>query len=110
MAEAVIVLVVAFLVRRTLEEPEVPPCSGPRTGNLVKLPVAEMFRTHPKQFFHRHPAVDGATVRQLGSTASILHLRRGRSAVMTFIPCTTRAPTPTISNSASADYSQRAAC
>jgi len=46
---SLIVLVVAFLVRRTLEEPEVFEQRAAH-GDLVKLPVAEMFRTHPKQF------------------------------------------------------------
>ena len=42
-------LVVALLVRRTLEEAEVFEQRAAH-GDLVKLPVAEMFRTHPKQF------------------------------------------------------------
>lgn len=44
------VLLVAYLVRRTLEEPEVFEEKA-QHRDLVKLPFAEMFRTHPAQFF-----------------------------------------------------------
>lgn len=44
------VLLVAYLVRRSLEEPEVFEEKA-QHHDLVKLPFAEMFRTHPAQFF-----------------------------------------------------------
>lgn len=47
---SLVVLVVAFLVRRSLEEPEVFEDKADK-GDLVKLPFVEMFRTHPAQFF-----------------------------------------------------------
>lgn len=47
---SLIVLVVAYLVRRSLEEPEVFEEKAEH-HDLVKLPFAEMFRTHPAQFF-----------------------------------------------------------
>ena len=47
---SLVVLVVAFLVRRSLEEPEVFEEKAEH-DDLVKLPFAEMFRTHPAQFF-----------------------------------------------------------
>jgi MFS family permease len=47
---SVIVLIVAYLVRRSLEEPEVFEEKHDH-GELVKLPFAKMFKTHPAQFF-----------------------------------------------------------
>ena len=47
---SVVVLVVAYLVRRSLEEPEVFEEKHDH-GELVKLPFAKMFKTHPAQFF-----------------------------------------------------------
>ncbi|MEX5237884.1 MFS transporter [Kocuria arenosa] len=47
---SLIVLIVAYLVRRSLEEPEVFEDKAEH-HDLVKLPFAEMFRTHPAQFF-----------------------------------------------------------
>jgi MFS family permease len=47
---SVIVLIVAFLVRRSLDEPEVFEEKHDH-GELVKLPFAKMFKTHPAQFF-----------------------------------------------------------
>ena len=47
---SVIVLIVAYLVRRSLEEPEVFEEKHDH-GELVKLPLAKMFKTHPAQFF-----------------------------------------------------------
>ncbi|MCM3688981.1 MULTISPECIES: MFS transporter [Kocuria] len=47
---SLVVLVVAYLVRRSLEEPEVFEEKAEH-HDLVKLPFAEMFRTHPAQFF-----------------------------------------------------------
>ncbi|PVZ55196.1 MFS transporter [Arthrobacter sp. H-02-3] len=47
---SIFVLIVAFLVRRTLEEPEVFEEKHDH-GELVKLPFAKMFKTHPAQFF-----------------------------------------------------------
>ncbi|AXJ08609.1 MFS transporter [Arthrobacter sp. PM3] len=47
---SIVVLIVAFLVRRTLEEPEVFEEKHDH-GELVKLPFAKMFKTHPAQFF-----------------------------------------------------------
>jgi MFS family permease len=47
---SLIVLVVAYLGRRSLEEPEVFEEKHDH-GELVKLPFAKMFRTHPAQFF-----------------------------------------------------------
>ncbi|MEK0155104.1 MFS transporter [Arthrobacter oryzae] len=47
---SLIVLVVAYLVRRSLEEPEVFEEKHDH-GELVKLPFAKMFKTHPAQFF-----------------------------------------------------------
>ncbi|MEB2528713.1 MFS transporter [Kocuria rosea] len=47
---SVVVLIVAYLVRRSLEEPEVFEEKAEH-NDLVKLPFAEMFRTHPAQFF-----------------------------------------------------------
>ncbi|MGX5358156.1 MFS transporter [Kocuria sp. KH4] len=47
---SLIVLIVAYLVRRSLEEPEVFEEKAEHE-DLVKLPFAEMFRTHPAQFF-----------------------------------------------------------
>lgn len=46
---SLLVLLVAFFVRRSLDEPEIFE-SKQEDNDLVKLPVAEMFRTHPKQF------------------------------------------------------------
>lgn len=46
---SLLVLAVAFVVRRSLEEPEVFE-DKQQHNDLVKLPVAEMFRTHPLQF------------------------------------------------------------
>lgn len=47
---SIVVLFVAFMVRRSLEEPEVFE-EKQEEGDLVKRPMNEMFRTHPKQFF-----------------------------------------------------------
>jgi len=47
---SLVVLVVASLVRRSLEEPEVFEEKHDH-GELVKLPFAKMFKTHPAQFF-----------------------------------------------------------
>lgn len=47
---SLLVLVVAYLVRRTLEEPEVFEEKAQR-HDLVKLPFMDMLRTHPAQFF-----------------------------------------------------------
>mgnify|MGYP000654265966 FL=1 len=47
---SILVLLVAYLVRRTLEEPEVFEEKHDH-GELVKLPFAKMFKTHPAQFF-----------------------------------------------------------
>jgi MFS family permease len=47
---SIIVLVVAYLVRRSLDEPEVFEEKHDH-GELVKLPFAKMFKTHPAQFF-----------------------------------------------------------
>ncbi|HEY1156106.1 MAG TPA: MFS transporter [Arthrobacter sp.] len=47
---SIIVLIVAYLVRRSLEEPEVFEEKHDH-GELVKLPFAKMFQTHPAQFF-----------------------------------------------------------
>ena len=47
---SIFVLLVAYLVRRTLEEPEVFEEKHDH-GELVKLPFAKMFKTHPAQFF-----------------------------------------------------------
>jgi MFS family permease len=47
---SILVLIVAFLVRRSLEEPEVFEEKHDH-GELVKLPFAKMFATHPAQFF-----------------------------------------------------------
>jgi MFS family permease len=47
---SLIVLVVAYLVRRSLDEPEVFEEKHDH-GELVKLPFAKMFKTHPAQFF-----------------------------------------------------------
>lgn len=47
---SLVVLVVAFLVRRSLDEPEDFEEKQER-GDLVKLPLARMLRTHPAQFF-----------------------------------------------------------
>lgn len=47
---SILVLIVAFLVRRSLEEPEVFEEKHDH-GELVKLPFAKMFTTHPAQFF-----------------------------------------------------------
>ena len=47
---SLMVLVVAYLVRRSLEEPEVFEEKHDH-GELVKLPFAKMFKTHPAQFF-----------------------------------------------------------
>jgi MFS family permease len=47
---SIFVLVAAFLVRRTLEEPEVFEEKAEH-GETVKLPFARMFKTHPAQFF-----------------------------------------------------------
>ncbi|MFC9334808.1 MFS transporter [Arthrobacter sp. NPDC057009] len=47
---SLLVLVVAYLVRRSLEEPEVFEEKHDH-GELVKLPFAKMFKTHPAQFF-----------------------------------------------------------
>ncbi|WP_255769322.1 MFS transporter [Pseudarthrobacter sulfonivorans] len=47
---SIVVLIVAYLVRRSLEEPEVFEEKHDH-GELVKLPFAQMFRTHPAQFF-----------------------------------------------------------
>ncbi|MDQ4047353.1 MAG: MHS family MFS transporter [Actinomycetota bacterium] len=47
---SVIVLIVAYLVRRSLDEPEVFEEKHDH-GELVKLPFAKMFKTHPAQFF-----------------------------------------------------------
>ena len=46
---SVLVLLVAFLVRRSLAEPEVFE-EKHEEGELVRLPIARMFRTHPAQF------------------------------------------------------------
>ena len=46
---SIVVLIVAYLVRRSLEEPEVFEEKAEH-NDLVKLPVAEMFRTHTPQF------------------------------------------------------------
>jgi MFS family permease len=47
---SVLVLFVAYMVRRSLEEPEVFEEKHDH-GELVKLPFAKMFKTHPAQFF-----------------------------------------------------------
>lgn len=47
---SLIVLIVAYLVRRSLAEPEVFE-EKQEHGELVKLPFARMFQTHPAQFF-----------------------------------------------------------
>lgn len=47
---SLVVLVVAFLVRRSLDEPEVFEEKHDK-GDLVKLPFAKMITTHPAQFF-----------------------------------------------------------
>jgi MFS family permease len=47
---SLVVLIVAYLVRRSLEEPEVFEEKHDH-GELVKLPFAKMFKTHPAQFF-----------------------------------------------------------
>ncbi|OFI37135.1 MFS transporter [Arthrobacter sp. SW1] len=47
---SLVVLVVAYLVRRSLDEPEVFEEKHDH-GELVKLPFAKMFATHPAQFF-----------------------------------------------------------
>lgn len=47
---SIIVLIVAYVVRRSLEEPEVFEEKHDH-GELVKLPFAKMFKTHPAQFF-----------------------------------------------------------
>ncbi len=47
---SILVLIVAFLVRRSLDEPEVFEEKHDH-GELVKLPFVKMFRTHPAQFF-----------------------------------------------------------
>lgn len=47
---SILVLIVAFMVRRSLEEPEVFEEKHDK-GETVKLPFAQMFRTHPAQFF-----------------------------------------------------------
>ena len=47
---SLMVLIVAYLVRRSLEEPEVFEEKHDH-GELVKLPFAKMFKTHPAQFF-----------------------------------------------------------
>ncbi|MGZ4660804.1 MAG: MFS transporter [Arthrobacter sp.] len=47
---SIVVLVVAYMVRRSLEEPEVFEEKHDK-GELVKLPFAKMFSTHPAQFF-----------------------------------------------------------
>lgn len=46
---SVVVLIVAFLVRRSLDEPEVFE-EKQEHGELVKLPFTRMFKTHPAQF------------------------------------------------------------
>ncbi|MEH0108374.1 MFS transporter [Tersicoccus sp. MR15.9] len=46
---SLVVVVVAFLVRRSLEEPEVFEEKAEH-ADLVRLPLTEMLRTHPKQF------------------------------------------------------------
>ena len=47
---SLVVLIVAYLVRRSLEEPEVFEEKHDH-GELVKLPFVKMFKTHPAQFF-----------------------------------------------------------
>jgi MFS family permease len=47
---SILVLIVAYVVRRSLEEPEVFEEKHDH-GELVKLPFAKMFKTHPAQFF-----------------------------------------------------------
>jgi MFS family permease len=47
---SILVLIVAFMVRRSLEEPEVFEEKHDK-GETVKLPFAQMFRTHPALFF-----------------------------------------------------------
>ncbi len=47
---SILVLFVAYMVRRSLEEPEVFEEKHDH-GELVKLPFAKMFTTHPAQFF-----------------------------------------------------------
>ncbi|GAA3687452.1 MFS transporter [Arthrobacter ginkgonis] len=47
---SIFVLVAAFLVRRSLEEPEVFE-EKHEHGETVKLPFAQMLKTHPAQFF-----------------------------------------------------------
>ncbi|WP_336714605.1 MFS transporter [Arthrobacter sp. USHLN218] len=47
---SLVVLVVAYLVRRSLEEPEVF-AETAKQHDRAKLPFVEMFRTHPAQFF-----------------------------------------------------------
>jgi MFS family permease len=47
---SILVLFVAYMVRRSLEEPEVFEEKHDH-GELVKLPFAKMFKTHPAQFF-----------------------------------------------------------
>ncbi|WP_372697592.1 MFS transporter [Arthrobacter sp. JSM 101049] len=46
---SVVVLIVAFLVRRSLEEPEVFEAKAEK-HDLAKLPFMDMFKTHPAQF------------------------------------------------------------
>ncbi|GAA1271848.1 MFS transporter [Arthrobacter pascens] len=47
---SLVVLIVAYMVRRSLDEPEVFEEKHDH-GELVKLPFAKMFKTHPAQFF-----------------------------------------------------------
>ncbi|WP_120522378.1 MFS transporter [Arthrobacter celericrescens] len=47
---SLVVLVVAYLVRRSLDEPEVFEEKHDH-GELVRLPFMKMFKTHPAQFF-----------------------------------------------------------
>jgi MFS family permease len=47
---SILVLFVAYMVRRSLEEPEVFEEKHDH-GELVRLPFAKMFKTHPAQFF-----------------------------------------------------------
>lgn len=47
---SILVLIVAYLVRRSLEEPEVFEEKHDK-GDLVKLPFTKMITTHPAQFF-----------------------------------------------------------
>jgi MFS family permease len=46
---SIVVLIVAFLVRRSLDEPEIFEEKHDK-GEVAKLPFATMFRTHPAQF------------------------------------------------------------